>query len=336
MINVGSPYSQISDPLGFVQKMGISIAQSGMFGCENEKQGEVLAMACLARRLDPMSIPQEYHLMHGRLVLRADAMLGRLSRAGGSYLIINHTPDCAEIEVEYKGRKYREKLTWVDAQLEPFVYDGKPKDIMPLLMTEEGRKKLKVSTNYATPRRRMQHLWARVCSDAVRVIAPDLVTGNYTPEETIEITGRAIPSRLVSMPAESIEEVEATEIREERAAIQEEAIDAEIAEKQDAQTETTLADAEAEATLAKQAEPVFTRKMTDRIDAAEVEALKNLVRETAQLPGCEGLADAVRSTLTSQGLKFADLSWESARELKRKILDKEMVAMAGMLLTKGV
>lgn len=341
----GGPYSRITDPLTFIKEMGKSIAQSGMFGCDVPQQGEVLAMACLARRLDPMSIPQEYHLMHGRLVLRADAMLGRLSRAGGSYQIINHTPDVAEIEVEYLGRKYRERLTWAEAQLEPFVYDGKPKDIMPLLLTEEGRKKLKMSTNYATPRRRMQHLWARVCSDAVRVVAPDLVTGNYTPEEATEFTGVAIPGRIEEAPPATIEEADAKELREERAAIQEEAIDAELADaadvelqkrvaaEQQAKQSTTLADAKQEA--ASPPQPVFERDMSTKIDAAEEASIKELIRETVQLPGCEKLHEAVREALTSQGLKIADLSWASARVLKEKISNKQLQGMAELMLTKG-
>lgn len=320
--------------------MGQSIAQSGMFGCENEKQGEVLAMACLAQQRDPLSIAMDFHLMHGRLTLRADAMLGRLVRAGGKYQIIQASSECAEIDVTLADRSFREKLTWPEAQLEPFVYEGKPKDIMPLLLSEEGRKKLKLSSNYATPRRRGQHLWARVCSDAVRKIAPHLVTGSYTPEECTEIVGKNIPSCIESTPAASIEESDAAELREERAAIQEKAIDAEVAE---VQHQIILADAASsqEAVALKETAKevkelaVFQRNMADQIDQAEVESLKDLVRQTAQLPGCEGLADAVRSTLTSQGLKFADLSWDSARKLREKILAKELVGMAELALNGG-
>ena len=40
-------YSRMSDPLAFVREFGTEIALSKMFGCANEAQGKVFAMACL-------------------------------------------------------------------------------------------------------------------------------------------------------------------------------------------------------------------------------------------------------------------------------------------------
>lgn len=189
-------YQSVRDPAQFIESMGKAIANSRMFNCENEAQGKVFALACMANRCDPLSIPQSYHLMHGKLSLRADAMLGRLSKAGGCYEIRERTPHAAEIHVEYKGRSLTERLTWEDAQEEPFVYAGKPADILKKLLGGD-RSKLQLSTNYATPRRRGQHLWARVVSDSVRAVAPELVTGVYSPDETHGILvdqGRVSPS----------------------------------------------------------------------------------------------------------------------------------------------
>ena len=45
--------------------------------------------------------------------------------------------------------------------------------------------------NWATPRSRMQMLWARVVSDGVRTMAPEICSGIYTPEETADIVGVA-------------------------------------------------------------------------------------------------------------------------------------------------
>lgn len=181
-----TPYQGANDPLTFVREIGRAIANSKMFSCDNESQGMVFALACYTQGCDPLSIPMSYHLMHGKLSLRADAMLGRLSKAGGSFQVIEHSGDAAEIECKYAGRICRERLSWEDAQEEPFVYQGKPGDVLTHLLGGD-RSKLKLSTNYATPRRRMQHLWARVVSDAVRVVAPELVTGVYSPTETAGI-----------------------------------------------------------------------------------------------------------------------------------------------------
>lgn len=189
--------------MSFVKEFGAAIAKSKMFGCENESQGQVFAMACIAGGRDPLSIPEDYHLMHGRLTLRADAMLGRLSKAGGNYVIVEHGSEAAEIEVEYRGRMYRERFTWDEAKQEPFVYAGKTAEVAAKM--DAGKwDELKLTSNYATPRRRSQHLWARVVSDAVRVVAPELVTGSYTPEEVANF-GENGHSR-VALPANVVVE----------------------------------------------------------------------------------------------------------------------------------
>lgn len=128
--------------------------------------------------------------MNNKLTLQASAMLGRLVKRGGKYQITDHSPERCALTIEYKDRKFVGEITWAEAQEEPFVYAGKQSEVLELLKgPPEGRKKLRLSGNYATPRRRMQHLWARVVSDSVRVVAPDLVSGSYTPEEVADFSG---------------------------------------------------------------------------------------------------------------------------------------------------
>jgi len=174
-----------------VERIGKDIASSQMFSCKNEAQGRVIALSCLTTGRDILSVPEEYHLMNNKLSLQSVAMLGRLVKAGGSFKVLAHSPEKAEIEISYKGETFRERITWEEAQEEPFVYAGKQKEITDMLSGD--RTKLVLSGNYATPRRRMQHLWARVVSDAVRVRAPDLVCGVYTPEEVADFSGLVTP-----------------------------------------------------------------------------------------------------------------------------------------------
>lgn len=183
--------------LDVVAKIGDDIARSQMFSCKNEAQGRVIALSCLTTGRDVLSVPEEYHLMNGKLTLQASAMLGRLVKCGGEYDVVEHSPSRCAIVIRYKGRKYEGQITWTDAQEEPFVYSGKSSDVLEVLGgPTEGRSKLKLSQNYATPRRRMQHLWARVVSDSVRVIAPDLVSGSYTPEEVADFSGLVTQDRV--------------------------------------------------------------------------------------------------------------------------------------------
>jgi hypothetical protein len=186
----------------FVKSLGNDIAKSQMFGCESVSQGNILALACVVSGRDPLSLPMEYHLMKGKLTLRADAMLGRLSSSGGKYEIIEHSPNAAEVKMEFKGRKFHQRFTWEEAQQEPFVYEGKG---IVKLLKEGKRDQLVLKDNYATPRRRMQQMWCRVVSDGVRVVAPELVTGVYTGEETADYSGFELSAEAASKQVESTE-----------------------------------------------------------------------------------------------------------------------------------
>lgn len=136
--------------------------------------------------------------MNNRLSLKSDAMLARLVKDGGSYEVVEHSSERCAIKITYQNRVYQGEITWEEAQLEPFVYSGKTSDVLEKLPDPEKRKKLQLSQNYATPRRRMQHLWARVVSDTVRVIAPNLVSGTYTPEEVADFSGLVTPELVAA------------------------------------------------------------------------------------------------------------------------------------------
>lgn len=186
-------YSRITDPLAFVREFGTEIAQSRMFGCANEAQGKVLAMACLAENENPIQIARKYHIIQNNLSMKADAMLAELRARGGKHKVIARTSDEACVEITYDGQTYRESLTWEDAQKERYVYgkDGQPKD------------------NWATPRGRRQMLWARVISEAVRTLAPEIVSGTYTPEETHDFVEEAAPATTVVNAEQFIRETAA-------------------------------------------------------------------------------------------------------------------------------
>ena len=167
-------YQHVDDPLKFMNELGTAIAKSRMFGCENVEQGQVLALACLCEQQNPIQVLRRHHIIDGSLSMRADAMLAELRMRGGKHRVVCRTPDKAEIEIEYDGEKYRESLTWDEAKQEPYPYmkDGKT-----------------LKKNWRTPRARRQMLWARVCSEAVRTLCPEIVAGVYTPEEVHDYNG---------------------------------------------------------------------------------------------------------------------------------------------------
>lgn len=177
-------YERIADPVQAVKFFGQAISKSGMFGVTGDKQGEVLAWECLVRRQAPLTLAETYHVIHGRLSMKADKMLANFNDAGGKHKIIDRNPDLAAVQLTMDGDTRTFSMSWVDAQSEPFIYNGKESDVVKLLLgSDSDRAKLKIKDKYSTPRARMQMLWARVISDGVRAIFPSANSGRYTPEE---------------------------------------------------------------------------------------------------------------------------------------------------------
>ena len=158
------PVKSISE----LEAIGTLFERSGMFGCTQQGQGLILSMTCIMEGKTPLEVMETYHIIDGRPSKRADAMLASLIELGGTYKIIERTTTAAKIETTYKDISYVSSFTWEEAQQEPYIWqkDGKT-----------------LKKNWATPRARMQSLWARVVSDGVRVVCPLANRGNYTPEE---------------------------------------------------------------------------------------------------------------------------------------------------------
>lgn len=170
-------YQRIQDPISGAKSYGKDIALSRLCNCENEAQGVVLAMECFARGVTALQLAEDYHIIDGKLSMRADAMLAAFNERGGKHRIVSRTADCAEIELTLDGQTISEKLTWAEAQQEPhpFKKDGKT-----------------LKTNWATPRARRQMLWARVVSEGVRTLCPGVNRGRYTPEESDDFEEGAV------------------------------------------------------------------------------------------------------------------------------------------------
>lgn len=166
-------YEQVKDPLQFIKEVGQAIHTSGMFGATGPAQGQMLAMECMVKGLPPLSLAERYHIIEGKLSMKADAMLAAFRHLGGEHEQLQRNEDGAEIELSMPSRltkkvvRQKFKLTWAEAQKEPFPYGSGGK----------------LKKNWASPRARMQMMWARVVSDGVRAMAPEVVAGYYTPEE---------------------------------------------------------------------------------------------------------------------------------------------------------
>jgi hypothetical protein len=177
-----SVYGKINDPIQAMQVMGEMIAGSGMFGCTKTEQGMVLAMQCLAEGKAPLELAKTYHIIEGKLTMRADAMLGRYLASGG--------------KVKWTERSdKRVAATW--------ICDGNEVEIAVTIeeMTKNGvalGNNGKLKTNWQRFPRQM--LTARNISEAIRLLMPQIVAGIYTPEEVSDFSNndkQVIPVQTV-------------------------------------------------------------------------------------------------------------------------------------------
>lgn len=169
-VSAPSFYNKINDPMQAIQLMGEMISGSGMFGCTKVEQGMVLAMQCLAEGKAPLELAKTYHIIEGKLTMRADAMLGRYLASGGKVKWIERTDKrvagiwtCDGNDVE------------IGVSLDEMMKNG---------VAIAGAGKLKANWQ-KFPR---QMLTARCISEAIRLLMPQIVAGIYTPEEVSDFS----------------------------------------------------------------------------------------------------------------------------------------------------
>lgn len=166
MKNEIQTYEKMND-LPSVQALGGAIATSGMFGCDKPEQGVIIALQCIAENKAPLEMAKNYHLVKGKLTKRADSMLADFKRSGG--------------KIKWGDLKNRESQSGTFTDPDGNVYD--------VSYSIDDAKAAGVYNNKAdspwqkTPAAMMR---ARLVSETLRAIAPEIVTGVYTPEEAAQ------------------------------------------------------------------------------------------------------------------------------------------------------
>jgi hypothetical protein len=175
-------YNKISDPIQAIQVMGEMIWGSGMFGCVKPEQGMVLAMTCLAEGKAPLELAKTYHIIEGKLSMRADAMLGRYLTTGGKVKWVTRS----DIEVKALFSKDGNDVE-ISATIEEYKNNG-------VALGANG----KLKANWQKFPRQM--LTARCISEGVRLLAPQIVSGIYTPEEVSDFSSqeRSLPKPVAN------------------------------------------------------------------------------------------------------------------------------------------
>jgi hypothetical protein len=365
-MNELSVYERVRDPLEAVREMGNAIAKSRMFGCESIEQGMVFAWECFARKCSPLSLTETYHVIDGKLSMRADAMLARFLEAGGSHEILERTANRAAVQLWMGGHSQEFAITWEEAQ-------------------EEGLDQSKNGTkrNWSTPRRRMQMLWARVISDGVRAMAPNVCAGKYTPEDfgqsadggndktaepdevqTEYVVAATVQPAAVKPASPVADEATADQrlrittlfgqlgltsdqrdavlrkrgVSSVRSLSQEQA--AELLKNLEAKYNTIkhdAAEAEAKAVLGESRQPDEAHQMlrSGPASAGQVEEAKRLLTELEQLE--PGITGRLKAKLVESGFqRLADLCFDDAEQLVIGLKRRNVEAFFGAVLRKPV
>jgi hypothetical protein len=158
----GESYAALVDSMDALDRLGETIAYSGMFGAKNKEQGRILALQCVTEKKAPLELAKNYHLIDGKLSMRADAMLAGYRQRGGKV---------QWQQFDDKGAKAR------------WIYDGN--DLVLSYTLDDAQKAgawpAKPGSNWAKFPAAM--LRARLISTAVRMLAPEVNCGMYVPEE---------------------------------------------------------------------------------------------------------------------------------------------------------
>lgn len=148
----------------FLLKMGKALYASKMFSAGNDAQGIIIAEHCYALEISALEWIQRFHLIDGKPSMKAEAMLAAYQEAGGKVVWKNIGDDGSVAQATFtflgQSKKIEIKYSIEDAKLAGLVKGG---------------------SNWVKNPGSM--LRARLISKALRIVAPQVVSGIYTPEE---------------------------------------------------------------------------------------------------------------------------------------------------------
>ena len=206
-------------PYADMERLAKAAAGSGMFGISKPEQALCLFAICQSEGLDPITALKRYHLIEGKPSMRADAMAAEFLAKGGAIIWHARTDQLcaatffaekAKLNNEARGRAITRfeklwdlegeddpvKATAIVGELAKLSMDGEETIIRTYGDAEEkglttswkevnGERKAVTKTNWKQSPRQM--LTARVVTEGVRLVAPGLIAGIYSPEEVHDI-----------------------------------------------------------------------------------------------------------------------------------------------------
>lgn len=186
---------RLDNPGAFIAAMSDLLHKSPITGLATPGDAAVLAWHCLANNIDPLEFSRRYHVVGGKLAMRADYMHAAFRAAGGRIEWIATGDDGQQATGDF----------YEHADAKPVRVSFSIEDARKLLGRSEKHKCDAVDVpNSGWTKDRGAMLRARVISKGLRMVAPEVIAGVYTPEEleTISVSAGAPDApRIAESPA---------------------------------------------------------------------------------------------------------------------------------------
>ena len=164
-------YAKIENPMSAITDLGKLFHQSQIMGVSTPGDGAVLALTCMCEGITPLEFAKTYHIIKGRPSMKADAMSARFRQSGGK---------CRWINLGDEGKEARAEFSYDGQTLEIAYTIDDAKKVMG--KDDKGKDRIdQPDSNWSKDRGAM--LRARLITKAIRIIAPELIAGVYTPDE---------------------------------------------------------------------------------------------------------------------------------------------------------
>jgi len=164
-------------PLSFDQMMQTAqvVASSKLFpGVATPEQAMTLMMLCRSEGIDPVQALRRYHIIQGRVTMRADAMQAEFQRQGG--------------RIEWKQR---------DDSAAEAIFSHSAGGTITVRWDMDRAKVAGLAGKDTWRSYARQMLHARCVSEGVRAILPGVVMGVYTPEEVGDMSSPRLETAQV-------------------------------------------------------------------------------------------------------------------------------------------
>lgn len=173
-------------PYQDVEKMGMAIAKSGLFGIKTNEQAIALMLIAQAQGRHPATVAMEYDIIQGRPALKSQAALMRFQEAGGKIEYLTRTD--AEVSA---------KFTHPAGGTVTVTWDMKRAAKMGLSDKDNWKKQPMIMLQW------------RVIAEGVRACFPACLGGSYLVEEVQDFEPKKPPRDVTpeQPPQEPVGEV---------------------------------------------------------------------------------------------------------------------------------